>query len=884
MTLTVQSKDAFGNNRVHGLYDDSRNEFQGEFFKSSFIMRNIKTPEVNSVSSIKVLDSYAGTYNVALRVTFCGTYYLSVFARDKWSSEVSIAGAPFSTQVEPGPAYPPNMVVAGTNLASTVVGVNTSFFVQSYDRYGNQRTSGSDTLTALLTLKTRTKSQTELRVGAQIVNHGSANYTVMYLVTLSAVYVLDIRVDGLHVGAARSVRSPLRLFASAGAIDARMTDVSGAEVFTVDKISQCVLNPRDRFGNFLGNGGSKVELSLCTADDCTARQGQAEIQLSFFNIDTSFFLAVRKRYSGIVKLETAVGAEGSVAVDMVERPDGTFGISFEFRSEGNYSVSILVNRQHIRGSPLTMIAYLEDLSPFPSLCKAKLDETLEWSSDQREAGLAFTGTVATRNRFGVDLSYVDTGLVMGLFVQADVKHELSVMNNLDGTFALKLQITKAGTYNLQVYAKQKASNVFITQVMASPFLLKVVPGRASAATTVALITSNGEYQAGFELSFFLKTRDQFGNDQTGESASRFPYARISTKLTIGDGVRQKFKTLYGDVVNEYNGRYAVSFPSATVAGKYVLIVTDSGFNVERTPMTIMAKAAELSPQSSQLLLSDPCQCTSVISGREIKVQISPRDRYGNARTLADSISRDAITLSVQLLPPAGNSTVALGAADASLIPWRVAHASESDIGGGLLDVFIGGTKKGRYLVHVGFIVKNIVTPVVRSPLVHEVRPSEAVGGMSFIQTTVPTSNIAGKTILIGLQPTDKFGNQHTKTMDESFRQSFQVSIKGFIYLATCDPERPNQQLIQVPGKSCVQVTGRPETAEPGNASVYMANFELSQSGQYKISIALLSLQTGNLETVPGGGSQQPFILMINPAKINASMSVVSPILQAGLVN
>ncbi len=117
----------------------------------------------------------------------------------------------------------------------------------------------------------------------EIVNHGSENYIVLYLVTLSAVYVLDIRVDGLHVGAAGSERRPLGLFASAGAIDARMTDVSGAEVFTVDKICQCVLNPRDRFGNILGNGGSKVELSLCTADDCTARQGQAEIQLSFFN-------------------------------------------------------------------------------------------------------------------------------------------------------------------------------------------------------------------------------------------------------------------------------------------------------------------------------------------------------------------------------------------------------------------------------------------------------------------------------------------------------------------------------------------------------------------------------------------------------------------------
>ena len=61
-----------------------------------------------------------------------------------------------------------------------------------------------------------------------------------------------------------------------------------------------------------------------------------------FSTDTSFFLKTRKRYSGIVKLKTAVGAEGSVAVDMVERPDGTFGISFEFRSKGNYSVSTYV--------------------------------------------------------------------------------------------------------------------------------------------------------------------------------------------------------------------------------------------------------------------------------------------------------------------------------------------------------------------------------------------------------------------------------------------------------------------------------------------------------------------------------------------------------------
>ncbi len=57
---------------------------------------------------------------------------------------------------------------------------------------------------------------------------------------------------------------------------------------------------------------------------------------------------------------------------------------------------------------------------------SKVSETLEWSSDLRETGLAFTGTVATRNPFGVDLiSYVDTGLVMGFFVQTDVKQVTS---------------------------------------------------------------------------------------------------------------------------------------------------------------------------------------------------------------------------------------------------------------------------------------------------------------------------------------------------------------------------------------------------------------------------------------------------------------------------
>ena len=44
MTFTIQSKDDFANNRVHGYYESERNEFQGEWFRSNIDMRNNEDP------------------------------------------------------------------------------------------------------------------------------------------------------------------------------------------------------------------------------------------------------------------------------------------------------------------------------------------------------------------------------------------------------------------------------------------------------------------------------------------------------------------------------------------------------------------------------------------------------------------------------------------------------------------------------------------------------------------------------------------------------------------------------------------------------------------------------------------------------------------------
>ena len=865
MTFLIQSKDIYGNNRVHGLYDSQRNVFQGEWFKSSLDMRHENSPDLNGISEALVVDSGSGTYAVTMQVTASGRFTLSIFQRDQTSFSslrYGLSGSPFSPLIEPGPAYPPTTRLWGSSMASTLVGKDTEFYVQSFDRYGNQRTSGQDPLSSLLTLKSKTGKEEALVINATITNHGFANYTVSYRVTVSATYMLDVMVAGQHVGAARVVRSPLRLYAAAEALDPEMTDVSGSAtaVCTINQPAQFVLTPRDRFGNFLGTGGSKVEMSICTKSmsSCVTRPGEAAIEMEFLNTASSEQLVVEKRTYGLVKMQTNP-SPNVVSVDVLPRNDGAFGIFFTLRAEGNYSVSVLVNNKHIKGSPLKITAFKPDKTPNAPKCSVTFDPMVGWDADRREAGADFSGLVVTRNKYGVELPYADAQLVQAK-VPEDVSHDLSVRSNLDGTFALRARFTKSGMYNIQVFAKSEEEDPFEQQVQGAPFAITVDPGMPSALTTQALISSEEQYEAGFELSFLVQTRDRFGNDQKPDSYARYSPARLMPKLVLNGAV---VKTVWGNTIDQKDGRYAISFPQVTRSGKYVLMVSDSGFAVGRTPMVVQCQPAALSPQHSRLLIDDPK--TTIIAGKEVLVKVSPRDRFGNARTLPDDATRDAIKVRVELL--LGATMTSTGPADAGLIPWRARHSSDSGINGeipGLINLAVGGTKVGRYRVHVEMQI-GAAEPVsvMQSPLVHEVRPAEAVGEQSLIDTTVPTVSSAGEWIRIGLQPADAFGNKHPRPLDESFK----VSIKGFSYLSTCE-----QVQGQVPGRDCVEVTARADGDT--SSSVYTANFFLSQSGRYSVDVALFNKVSSQVETMPGGGAAQPFILEVEPGSISGSQFVL----------
>lgn len=106
---------------------------------------------------------------------------------------------------------------------------------------------------------------------------------------------------------------------------------------------------------------------------------------------------------------------------------------------------------------------------------------------------------------------------------------------------------------------------------------------------------------------------------------------------------------------------------------------------------------------------------------------------------------------------------------------------------------------------------------------------------------------------------DSFGNKHLRPLDESYR----VSIKGFSYLSTCE-----QVQGQVPGRDCVEVMARADGDT--SSSVYTASFFLSQSGRYSVDVALFNKVSSQVETMPGGGAAQPFILEVEPTHVPGS--------------
>eukprot|EP00960_Hanusia_phi_P054193 762567-Hanusia_phi.AAC.1 len=105
----------------------------------SFTALILNSLNLQTVTSLPVLDFANGTYAVAFSVTASGSYSLSV----RLGSQ-DIGGSPASFAVLPGPTFPANTVVYLQDGQAVTAGLAFSFQVQTRDEYGNARGEGGD--------------------------------------------------------------------------------------------------------------------------------------------------------------------------------------------------------------------------------------------------------------------------------------------------------------------------------------------------------------------------------------------------------------------------------------------------------------------------------------------------------------------------------------------------------------------------------------------------------------------------------------------------------------------------------------------------------------------------------------------------------------------
>lgn len=186
--------------------------------------------------------------------TVAGVYTVTI----KHSAESDhIYGSPFrNLMVAVGATDASSTAATGAALTAAVAGVESTFYLQTYDAASNARTVGGDTWTI-----TMTKGATTVSV--QVVDANDGSYTASYNATVSGTYALVVKVNGVSLSS-----SPYTLVVSpATAAASTSTFPLGVSSPTAGVLSSFVIQAFDAFSNAhtVGNHDFFVQLYVSTS-------------------------------------------------------------------------------------------------------------------------------------------------------------------------------------------------------------------------------------------------------------------------------------------------------------------------------------------------------------------------------------------------------------------------------------------------------------------------------------------------------------------------------------------------------------------------------------------------------------------------------------------
>eukprot|EP01126_Amoeba_proteus_P048651 TRINITY_DN5642_c0_g1_i5.p1 TRINITY_DN5642_c0_g1~~TRINITY_DN5642_c0_g1_i5.p1 ORF type:complete len:909 (-),score=226.19 TRINITY_DN5642_c0_g1_i5:318-3044(-) len=489
---------------------------------------------------VDVVDNNDGTYDCSyIPKKAARGVNLVVSLSTRGYGEGNIAGSPFTVSVSPGHPSALNTICSGPGTLGALAGEVSPVLVETVDECGNRVTNGGAPLTGTLTFMGDGVDPLPVNV----IDNGDGTYSLDYVPKKAGSYLLDVRLDDVPVKG-----SPFTILVGAGKYDPLNfewegieLDAEGRRVLVAGKTDLFIVKSKDTFGNPLEGGG----------------------------------LGVVGQLTG----------DSSVPVNVADKGDGTYDLSYTPFKAGPYQLSVTVGGVPVGGAPNPVSLLVVAAGPDASHSIA-----FGPGINTAAVGSSNSFTVEARDEFDNPLSFGGADVGGELTMDDGTEVPLEIVDNGDGTYSCSYDLVKkAGQYNL-------VPRLNGSPVKGAPFALNVLPGPFSLDSTEVEFPS--EHFSSL-LGPKIKVRDAELNLRAhgGDDA-------IAEILPLDD--------LLVPVTDNHDGSYNIQYPGH-LRGQYEMNISVNGVSTPNVySVDILPKPVEESvrmfvkqvlPETGDLLLT-----------------------------------------------------------------------------------------------------------------------------------------------------------------------------------------------------------------------------------------------------------------------------------------
>ena len=498
--FSIVSRDVFGNVRgdVGSKWKDIFTSFQDRdgFHAIAELVENDQGKRHKIDFHVSIIYCYeTKLYNATYIPFTSGRYNLNItLSSEILGSNIAgsehIFGSPFQLTIAPGRnTFAKESVVFGddglcsltyhpfnetcSSINYGVAGVEQSFFIESMDSNKNRRGVGGDNWVVTI----QSSKSPEIQQYGRIQDNHDGRYTVFVVPVSSGLNQLSIRLDGIHLKG-----SPFDLYVkhniAHGPSCLIVTDLSETTIVATN-VNTLLVQTVDEYSNHLeSNEPPHV-------------------------------------YNVTVSIEHLSSTNTRVEGDFLLLESGKISISFTPILSGVSFLNILINNEHIKGSPFKIDVTAGNVGKSSStatgsgLSHAVAGETAEFIVQARDANGNPTTKIDHYFIACLQLSEVSNrpnGADMSWGNQT--KYDVKSISIGDGKHFIQYNATVSGTYTIQVMKPEKFGG---HEILGSPFSVFVSPSHVFFENIEVTGQGSRKGVAGETALIKIYSRDLFGN-------------------------------------------------------------------------------------------------------------------------------------------------------------------------------------------------------------------------------------------------------------------------------------------------------------------------------------------------------------------------------------